>query len=83
MSLSKEINMINDYLELEKIRYGERLDLEFIITGDYTNKMVAPLLMIPFIENSFKHGTSKMLRGPWIKLFIQADEEMLHFTIDK
>ena len=79
--LDKEINMINDYFELEKVRYGDRLDVELNITGDFDNKTIAPLLMIPFIENSFKHGTSKMLRDPWIKLFIQADEEMLHFTL--
>jgi LytS/YehU family sensor histidine kinase len=79
--LNKEINMINDYFELEKVRYGDRLDVELSITGDYDDKMIAPLLMIPFIENSFKHGTSKMLKDPWIKLFIQADEEMLHFTL--
>jgi sensor histidine kinase YesM len=78
--LSSEINLINDYFELEKVRY-EDLDVELKITGDCSNKMIAPLLMIPFIENSFKHGTSKMLRDPWIKLFIQADEEMLHFTL--
>lgn len=78
--LSSEINMINDYFELEKVRYDD-LDIELKITGDYANKMIAPLLMIPFIENSFKHGTSKMLRDPWIKLFIQADEDMLHFIL--
>ena len=79
--LEKEINMINNYFELEKVRYGDRLDVELSITGDYGDKMIAPLLMIPFIENSFKHGTSRMLRDPWIKLFIQADEEVLHFTL--
>ena len=79
--LDKEINMITDYFELEKVRYGARLDVELNMTGDYEGKMIAPLLMIPFIENSFKHGTSKMLRDPWIKLFIQADEEVLHFTL--
>ncbi|HMG67361.1 MAG TPA: histidine kinase, partial [Chitinophagaceae bacterium] len=78
--LAREIDLIIDYLELEKVRYST-LDIEMKITGDCTNKMIAPLLMIPFIENSFKHGTSKMLRDPWIKLFIQADEEMLHFTL--
>lgn len=79
--LNGEISLIRDYVELEKVRYDGRLDIELNITGDYKNKMIAPLLMIPFIENSFKHGTSKMLRGPWIKLFIQADEDVLHFTL--
>ena len=78
--LSKEINMINDYFELEKVRY-DNLDIDLKITGNFADKMIAPLLMIPFIENSFKHGSSKMLKNPWIKLFIQADEEMLHFSL--
>ncbi len=78
--LSKEISMMNDYFELEKIRYND-LDIEVKITGDYENKKIAPLLMIPFIENSFKHGTSKMLKNPWIKLMIQSDEHMLHFVL--
>ncbi len=37
--------------------------------------------MIPFIENGFKHGASKMLREAWIKIFIQADENVLHFSM--
>lgn len=81
VSLSKEINMINDYIELEKVRYGNRLEMDITIIDNYKNKTVAPLLLIPFIENSFKHGTSKMLRDPWIKLFIQADENLLHFSL--
>ena len=40
------------------------------IHGDFENKFIAPLLMIPFVENSFKHGTSQMLQHPWIKLEI-------------
>ena len=78
--LSKEISMMNDYFELEKIRYNN-LDIDLKITGDYENKKIAPLLIIPFIENSFKHGTSKMLKDPWIKLMIQSDENMLHFVL--
>jgi len=79
--LQKEIKMLKDYLELEKVRYGERLEAEINVDGKYENKMITPLLMIPFVENSFKHGASKMLRNPWIKLFIQADEDVLHFTL--
>ena len=79
--VKNEIKIMQDYFELERIRYGNSLDMQVEITGNYDNKVISPLLMIPFVENSFKHGTSKMLRNPWIKLFIQADENMLHFTL--
>lgn len=79
--LEKEVQSLKDYIELEKVRYGKRLDIKVNVEGDYQNKMVTPLLMIPFIENSFKHGASKMLADPWIQLFIQADEDILHFTV--
>jgi len=79
--VKNEIKIIQDYFDLERIRYGSRLDMQVEITGDCNNKTITPLLMIPFVENSFKHGTSKILRDPWIKLFIQADENLLHFTL--
>jgi hypothetical protein len=66
--LEKELQLIQDYMGLEKVRYGKRLDMQVEIHGDFENKVIAPLLMIPFVENSFKHGTSKMLQNPWIKL---------------
>jgi len=81
VSLGKEIAILKDYFELERIRYGNSIDMQFEIAGDYTGKVVSPLLMIPFVENSFKHGTSKILREPWIKLFIQADDDVVHFSL--
>jgi sensor histidine kinase YesM len=79
--LVKEIKMLKDYIELEKVRYGERLDLTVMIEGACEDKLITPLLMIPFVENSFKHGASKLLKSPWIQLYIQADEAILHFTL--
>jgi sensor histidine kinase YesM len=81
VSLEKEIAVLKDYFELERIRYGNSIDMQFEIAGDYSGKVVSPLLMIPFVENSFKHGTSKILRDPWIKLFIQADDDVVHFSL--
>jgi sensor histidine kinase YesM len=81
VSLEDELKMISDYIDLEEVRYGERLDFTVEIVGDTKEKKIVPLLMIPFIENSFKHGASKMLHDAWIKLFIQADETILHFTL--
>ncbi len=79
--LEKEIKMIEDYLALEKIRYGDRLKMELDIKGDYTNKMITPLLLIPLVENSFKHGASKMLAHPWVNLNITIDGQYLFFLL--
>jgi sensor histidine kinase YesM len=79
--LAKELDTLNDYFELERIRYGNSIDMQIEIAGDLAQKRIAPLLMIPFVENSFKHGTSQILREPWIKLFIQVDDDVVHFSL--
>jgi len=70
--LEKELKLIQDYMGLENVRYGKRLSMQVEIHCDFDNKFIAPLLMIPFVENSFKHGTSQMLKNPWIKLEINT-----------
>lgn len=81
VSLEKEVAVLNDYFELERIRYDNSIDMKLEIAGDCAGKVIAPLLMIPFVENSFKHGASKLLREPWVKLFIQADDDVVHFSL--
>jgi sensor histidine kinase YesM len=79
--LEKEIKLIRDYLSLEKIRYGDSMNMSVELPGNCANKMIAPLLLIPFIENSFKHGASKMLSHAYIKLRITVEDNFLHFII--
>jgi len=79
--LEKEIKLIRDYMGLEKVRYGNRLDMQVEINGEYKNKMIAPLLMIPFVENCFKHGASAMRGQQWIKLDITINEDQLDFKL--
>ena len=79
--LEKELTLIQDYMELEKVRYGKRLNMQVEIHGDFENKLIAPLLIIPFVENSFKHGTSQMLQHPWIKLEITTIDNQLFFKL--
>ena len=81
VSLKKEISVINDYFELERVRYGNNIAMQLEFTGDCADKVVCPLLMIPFVENSFKHGASRMLRDPWIRLAIQVDDDIVHFSL--
>ena len=79
--LDKELKMLQDYIGLEKVRYGNRISIDIKISGDATDKMITPLLMIPLIENSFKHGTSQMLNKPWIELDITINNKDLTFSL--
>jgi hypothetical protein len=79
--LEKEMKMLKDYIGLESVRYGTMLDVDITITGEAENKMIAPLLLIPLMENSFKHGTSQMLDRPWIKMNIEIGETEFRFRL--
>lgn len=81
VKLEKELNMIRDYITLEKIRYGDNFNMSLQVQGNAADKMIYPLLLIPFIENSFKHGASQMLTHPWVHLDIAVEEHTLHFKI--
>src|SRR5882762_1881646 len=71
VSLTQEVKIINDYISLESIRYSKNLDIHSRLPENTDNVLIAPLLLLPLIENCFKHGTSKMLDQPWIN--VQAD----------
>jgi hypothetical protein len=58
VSLDKEISYISDYIELQKFRLVDWVKLSYTITGDTAGKQIAPLLLIPFIENAFKYGVN-------------------------
>lgn len=79
--LAKELKMIQDYMALEKMRYGERLRMQLEINGDYEHQMIAPLILIPLVENSFKHGASKMLTTPSVNLNIKIEGQFLYFLL--
>ena len=75
--LENELQMIKDYIHLEMIRYDEKLDIHVSLPGRTDDVYIAPLLLLPFIENCFKHGTSKIIEHPWINLSIELD----HLTL--
>lgn len=79
--LEKEIKLLLDYISLEQVRYGNSLHIQTEIIGDIEGKKISPLLLIPFLENSFKHGASKMLEHPWIKLWIEVKSTELDFSL--
>lgn len=79
--LEKELNILNSYIELEKIRYGDRLDLEYKVNGEPSAFEVAPLILFPFVENAFKHGASNDSATPSISILIVIKREKLMLTV--
>jgi len=69
--LSRELEGIEAYIKLEKMRFGDRLDLSFEIRGIIEDKMITPLIFIPLVENAFKHGISRHDGQGWIKIKLQ------------
>lgn len=82
VGLEKEVGLIKNYIQLEKIRYGERLDLSFEVDGGIKGKTIAPLILIPFVENAFKHGVFENEKYSWIRIHLQTDENELTFIVE-
>jgi sensor histidine kinase YesM len=80
--LTEEIRMLDDYLELEKIRYSDRLTITFYKELDTETQMVAPLLLLPFVENAFKHGVSETRFDSYVHIALSLKNGILTFTIE-
>ncbi|WP_350284452.1 histidine kinase [uncultured Croceitalea sp.] len=80
VSLDKEVALIENYLALEKIRYGKRVTIAFEnkINGNFK---IAPLILLTFIENAFKHGVSQELGLAEITIVLDADDKTITFSI--
>lgn len=79
--LKRDIEVLNDYIELEKLRYEDRLELNVNISEYPTNVEVAPLLMLPLVENAFKHGAAETTDTPWINMELYITGDTLTFKI--
>lgn len=82
VSLKNELNYLQNYIEIEQIRYGKKLKLEINSTGDADSLEIAPMLLLPFVENAFKHGTSKQVHNPFVWIDINIQDKTLYFRIE-
>jgi two-component system LytT family sensor kinase len=80
VGLDKELQYLQNYIDLQKIRFGNKAFIDFKITGKVENQQIVPLLLIAFIENAFKHGAANIPRSP-IRLVVDIDDAHLHFFI--
>lgn len=79
--ISKEIQVIEDYLALEKLRYNDRLEVDFEKEIDGSVSEIAPLLLLPFIENAFKHGVDSTRFETWVKIRLAVKNGQLNFKV--
>jgi two-component system LytT family sensor kinase len=82
LPLSKEIKQIHNVIGLEQLRYGNRLEVNFSASGDYHDKQIPPLMLLPFIENAFKHGISKNLENTFISIDLNVKGNQLTFRVE-
>lgn len=75
--VSKEIEYLYNYIELQKIRYSDRLDISVNIFGPLDNFSITPLLLLPLLENSFKHGISNEAEKGWIRIDLSRSDDWL------
>lgn len=80
--LSKEVNYIRNYLDLEALRQGKNVTIDFEVQGAVGNQKIAPLMFIPFLENSFKHGLSNQISQGFVNIILTVKEKEVFFFIE-
>ncbi len=80
ISLEKEVSYLGNYIELQKVRFEEDVEIAFTTEGVATNQIIEPMLLIPFVENAFKHGVG-MVIDPIIDIHLKISEKALSFSV--
>lgn len=80
VELTKELQYLQNYIDLQKIRFGNKAFINFEVNGEVTDQHIVPLLLISFIENAFKHGVANDPISP-IVLKINLSEGHLYFFV--
>jgi two-component system LytT family sensor kinase len=79
--MEKEFRYIRNYIELEKLRYSSNTDIKLNVDETLFEKRIAPLLLIPFVENSFKHGSQSSIEHAYIHINAKLENDALIFSV--
>ena len=80
VALSKEVDYLTNYIELQKIRFKDGAYIELTLNGEIDDQKIVPLMLISFVENAFKHGVVTDPKEP-VKINIIANQKILHFSV--
>jgi sensor histidine kinase YesM len=81
VALENELEHINNYIDIQKIRFDDRLNLTMDIAPDTGSCSIAPMILLPFVENSFKHGVSKSASVSFVDITLSIHKNRLIFTV--
>ena len=79
--LKKELDVVDNYIALQRLRSGNQLTIETERSGPVNGQRIAPLLLVTFLENAFKHGAKGNSTDPYIKLTIAVEKNTLLFSV--
>ncbi|NJN35382.1 MAG: histidine kinase [Saprospiraceae bacterium] len=82
IGVEKEVDYIKNYINLERIRYGDRLDVQLNVLQNIRDVRVPPLLFLPLVENAFKHGASRAVGESWIHIDISVKGKSLILKVE-
>jgi len=82
VQLSEEIQFLESYVELEKLRLSGEADIQISVSCNINGKKIAPMLLAPFVENSFKHGLSASAKDGFIHMNFISDGNDFQFIIE-
>lgn len=82
ISLEKEVDMVNNYIQLQNLRTKKDSNIEFETIGEIAGKKVAPLVFLPFVENGFKYGLKGGAKNTFVKIKLEVSGKVLHFEIE-
>lgn len=78
--LKNELAHLENYIAIEQMRFGERLELSFQYSGEIAGQWITPLLLLPFVENAFKHGIENS--GGWVTIDLKVIEKRLYLKVE-
>jgi hypothetical protein len=81
VAVEKEIEYLQNYIELQQLRFGDDVDISLKIENKYPEAVIEPLLLISFIENAFKHGIG-MVPQPYIQTFLRIEKRSISFGVE-
>ena len=81
IAIEQELKIINDYIALEKLRYDESLRVNFNNDIEDMKQALPPLLLIPLVENAFKHGVSETRTHPFVDIHLSVNNRQLVFLV--